>query len=403
MPGAPLLVLNCGSTSVKFTLFAGDAGDAGDAAPRALLHGAATGLGGGATPRIAIGDEEPRALAAVGTGHAGAVHAILDALRTDGALAEAPVAVGHRVVHGGAALRRTTRIDPRTRAQLDDATLLAPLHNAPALAAVDAIGEALPWVPQFAVFDTTFHATMPPRAARYAIPADLADRHALYRFGFHGIAHQDMVERASALAGRAPGALRLVTLQLGGGASAAAIDRGRSVDTTMGLTPLEGLMMATRSGDVDPSLVNVLGRRAGMSADAVEHLLNERSGLLGVSGRSSDARTLLAAEREGDAASALALEMFCYRVRKQIGAYAAALGGVDGVVFGGGIGEHAPELRARILAGLEWAGIRLDAARNAATTREGMIGADGAPVFVCVIAVDEARLIARETFAALAG
>jgi acetate kinase len=245
---------------------------------------------------------------------------------------------------------------------------------------------------------------MPRRAARYAIPDELAERHAVYRYGFHGLAHRSMMERGAEMIGRPAGELRLITLQLGAGCSVTAVDGGRSVDTSMGFTPLEGLVMGTRSGDIDPSVVTYLSRREGVSPDAVLERLNQGSGLLGVSGRSADMRDLLEAERGGDERASLAVEMFCYRARKYVGAYLAALGGADAVVFGGGIGENAPAVRARICAGMEWCGLRLDQGRNEATVAaEGRISAEDSPIAAYVVAVDEERVIAGDTLALLAG
>ena len=259
----------------------------------------------------------------------------------------------------------------------------------------DLLGSDLPMV---AVFDTSFHQSLPPHAAQYAIPGDLTAKYAIYRYGFHGLAHQCMAERLAQLAPDGAGR-RFITLQLGNGCSVAAIKDGRSIDTSMGFTPLEGLVMGTRSGDVDPAMVSFLARREGVAADEVERWLNTRSGLLGVSGSSGDVRDLLAAEQAGDSRAALALEMFCYRARKYIGAYAAVLGGVDAIAFGGGIGENAPAIRARILEGMLWAGLELDVARNQATAgAEGLISKDGSRMRAYVVRVDEERLIAQETF-----
>jgi acetate kinase len=249
-----------------------------------------------------------------------------------------------------------------------------------------------------AIFDTAFHRTMPERASRYAIPQELAAKHHIWRYGFHGLAHRYMTERYAAITSTPMAQVKLITLQLGNGCSATAVEGGRSLDTSMGFTPLEGLMMGTRSGDVDPSLAAFLARREGVSVEAVEGWLNTRSGLLGVSGRSRDMRELLEAERQGDHRAALAVEMFCYRVRKYIGAYLSILGGAHAVVFGGGIGENAPTVRARICAGMDWCGLTLDQDRNAAAIGvEERISADYAKVHAYVIPVDEAVLIARDT------
>jgi acetate kinase len=289
-------------------------------------------------------------------------------------------------------------IDDEVVAALEELKELAPLHNGPSLAAIRAAREALGTVPMVATFDTTFHRTMPKKASRYAIPPELASKHDAYRYGFHGLAHRYMAERYAAVTGSRSEDLKLVTLQLGNGCSAAAIEAGRSVDTSMGLTPLEGLMMGTRSGDVDPSLPGCLARREGVEIEEVVGWLNRRSGLLGVSGVSRNMREVLDARDGGDGRAALAVEMFCYRIKKQVGAYLAALGGADAVVFAGGIGERAPEVRAEICAGMEWCGLLLDAGRNAdAVGEEIKISADGARIEAYVVPVDEAGIISRDT------
>jgi acetate kinase len=255
-----------------------------------------------------------------------------------------------------------------------------------------------------AVFDTAFHATMPLHSSQYAIDPELAQRHDIRRYGFHGLAHRSMTERVAALSGVDTQGSRLVTLQLGNGCSAAAVHGGRSVDTSMGLTPLEGLVMGTRSGDVDPSLPAYLAASEHVSVAEVDDWLNTRSGLLGLSGRSRDMRDLLTAAADGDTRSALAVDLFCYRARKVVGAYMAVLGGADAVVFGGGIGEHEPEVRRRVLDGMEWAGVAIDALRNGATTggREARIDADGSELAVWVVHVDEASVAARDVARVLA-
>jgi acetate kinase len=244
-------------------------------------------------------------------------------------------------------------------------------------------------------FDTAFHASLPDHASSYAIPRELADRHGIRRFGFHGLSYQSVLARYAEMMGTAQEAARLVVLHLGNGCSAAAIKGGRSIDTSMGFTPLEGLVMGTRAGDLDPAIVEYLTRREAVPVDTVGEWLNARSGLLGLSGLSADMRLLLA--REGDHPGArLAIAVFCYRARKYIGAYLAALGGAQAVVFTGGIGEHSAEIRARICAGMDWCGLRLDPVRNAAGT-EGGVSPPDATLKAYVIAADEESVIARET------
>jgi acetate kinase len=303
-------------------------------------------------------------------------------------------AVCHRVVHGGERFTAACRIDTEVEQALEQLSELAPLHNPPALAWIRAARELLPRTPQVAVFDTAFFATLPPVARAYALPAPLVQRHRLRRYGFHGLAHRYLWQRWERL--RPPGAGgRVITLQLGSGCSAAAIRDGSPLDTSMGLSPLEGLVMATRSGDVDPGLLLYLQRQQGWDAAELEHCLSQRSGLLGVSGESADARVLLAST---GAAAALALDLFCYRVRKYVGAYLAVLGGADAILFGGGIGEHLPVLRARILQGFEWAGVVLDSARNdaAVADEETRIAAAPSRVDVRVVPVDESAILVSE-------
>jgi acetate kinase len=286
-------------------------------------------------------------------------------------------------------------------AELAALTELAPLHNAPGVAGIEAcrrhFGAGLPMV---AVFDTAFHATLPEVAYRYAVPADLAARHGIRRYGFHGISYAYVVARYAELAQRPPATVDMIVLHLGNGASITAIRGGRSIDTSMGFTPLEGLVMGTRSGDLDPAIVGVLAEREGVGLAEVERWLNERSGLLGLSGTSRDMRELLS-RAPTDARARLAVDVFCYRARKYVGAYCAVLGRPHALVFTGGIGEHAAPVRAGICEGLAWAGIALDPAANDAASGDTPIGAPGAPVEAWVIATDEERMVARETRALL--
>jgi acetate kinase len=313
-------------------------------------------------------------------------------------------AVGHRVVHGGEQFREPVVIDDEVFAAIDRLVELAPLHNPGCVAGIKGARAVLGLhIPMVAVFDTAFHRSIPARASTYAINLDLANKHGIHRYGFHGIAHASMAGIYAAAVNCSLSSLRLITLQLGNGCSATAIDRGRSVDTSMGFTPLEGLMMGTRSGDLDPAVVWHLVRKEGFSVDEVERLLNERSGLLGVSGLSYDMRELLkAAEGKPDSRAALAVDMFCYRVRKYIGSYLAVLGGADALMFGGGIGEHAPAIRARICEGMGWCGLRLDRSRNEAVVQVMpgevvRISEASSPISCYVAGVDEEMEIALAT------
>jgi acetate kinase len=308
------------------------------------------------------------------------------------------------MVHGGEQFRQAVRIDTKVLVEIERFNELAPLHNPACLAGVrGALTFLGPEVPMVAVFDTAFHQTLPECASTYAIPQELTARHGIRRYGFHGLAHASLAAGYASFTGRPLQEVRLITLQLGNGCSATAIRHGHSVDTSMGFTPLEGLVMGTRSGDLDAAVVSFLVRRARMDAEDVERLLNEDSGLHGLSGVSHDMRRLLtAAEQEQNTRAALAIEVFCYRVRKYIGAYLAVLGGADAVLFGGGIGEQAPTVRARICAGMEWCGLRLDPERNTAAVgldagKAAQISCEDTTLPVYVVAADEETWIARET------
>jgi acetate kinase len=396
-----VLALNCGSSSLKFQLFAARAGSEG----RRLAGGLIERLGDQAA--LAFGADGGPGLRARESvrDHDAAVRRALGWLVGSGALEPHGAridAVGHRVVHGGARFTDPTLVDADVMTTIEALDVLAPLHNAPSLAGIRAARAALGAdIPMVAVFDTAFHATLPASAHLYAIDHDLATKHHLRRYGFHGLAYQSVLEGYAELSGHPVEQATLVALHLGHGCSAAAIRNGRSVDTSMGLTPLEGLVMGTRSGDVDPALVGHLARAEGVPVAEVERWLNQRSGLLGLSGRSADMRELLDRERE-DPRARVAVEVFCHRARKYLGGYLAVLGGADAIVFSGGIGEHAPPVRARICAGLEWAGLVLDPARNAETVgRPGPVTAAQARLPAYVIPADEERVIARATLGRL--
>ncbi|MGA6826396.1 acetate/propionate family kinase [Nitrospira sp. NS4] len=397
-----VLVVNSGSSSIKFRLVdvAEESGGVLRVQP-ALIEGHVKGIGGVATIDV-TGQGGERSTAALEIGnHAGALREVFD--RLAGSLGQIE-AVGHRVVHGGEQYVTPTLITGEVEAGIDALSELAPLHNPSCLAGIRGARALLgPALPMVAVFDTAFHRNMPEVARRYALPTELADRHRIRRYGFHGIAHASLSHGYAACTGHPLEQARLITLQLGNGCSVAAIAQGRSVDTSMGFTPLEGLVMGTRSGDVDASIVSYLSGRERVEAAEVERWLNERSGLLGLSGFSNDMRELLrAAEQERDQRAEFAIELFCYRVRKYLGAYLAVLGGADALVFGGGIGEHAPEIRRRICDGMEWCGLRLSPERNRAAVGlapggAAQISADGSPLAAYVVAADEETWIARET------
>jgi acetate kinase len=390
-----ILVLNAGSSTLKFRLLA--LRDESDDQPPVLVDGLVDKWGTTqAGLRLSIaGEKRTRQPVAAASPADAAAHAIrvcephgIDAL-------------GHRVVHGGPRFVNPARVTPEVVRAIRQVSPLAPLHNANAIAGIEAGMTLLPRVPAGVVFDTAFHATMPEIAARYAIPIDLAEHHAIRRYGFHGISHQFVSHQLLQCLGREARGTRLITCHLGNGASICAIRDGRSIDTSMGLTPMEGLIMGTRSGDVDPGLVLHLMTALNMSAAQVDDLLNHRSGLLGLSGLSGDMREVQAAALAGDRRAESALESFTYRARKYIGAYAAALGGPDAIAFTGGIGEHSPDVRARICRGLEFLGVSVEPSRNDRATggTPARISPEAAPVQLWVIPTDEERQIARELYA----
>ena len=313
-------------------------------------------------------------------------------------------AVGHRFVHGGEKFTQSALATPEAIRAVEECISLAPLHNPPNLRGYEAARRLLPDVPHAMVFDTAYHQTMPPHAYLYGLPYVLYTRHGIRRYGFHGTSHRFVGWRSQALLGRPRSETRLVTCHLGNGASVCAIDHGRSLDTSMGFTPLEGLIMGTRTGDLDPAVVFHVMHQEDLTEHQVSALLNKHSGLYGISGVSNDMRELLAEEAKGHERSHLAIEMFCYRLRKYIAAYAGAMGGVDAVLFTGGIGENSPSIRARSLAGLEFMGIHLDAARNdAAMQCEARISTDSSPVAALVVPTNEELIIARDTVRLVAG
>lgn len=395
-----ILALNCGSSSVKFQLFAVEQA-ASEGGLTTLGRGLVERIGGTATLAFSEEGRPPLRETAPIADHEAAVRRVIEWIVAGPAGLDA---VGHRVVHGGRRFVQPTLIGAEVAEAIEALAELAPLHNGPSLAGIRACQGALGRrVPLVAVFDTAFHATLPEYASTYGIPYALAQRHGIRRFGFHGISYQHIVSRYAALSRVDASQLSLVAFHLGNGASAVAIDQGRSVDTSMGFTPLEGLLMGTRSGDLDPALVGYLAARERVPVDEIERWLNEESGLLGLSGRSRDMRDLVAA-RETDHRARLAVDVFCHRARKYLGAYLAVLGGARAVVFTGGIGENSPEVRAEVCRGAAWCGLELDASLNRATVgRPGRISAAAARMEAWVIPTDEEQVIARETARCLSG
>jgi acetate kinase len=396
-----LLVFNSGSSSLKFELLDFAAGTP----VRCSAAGTFTDTDGTGLLRwgAAATDGSPPAARS----HAEAASHALDWL------ASVPVhghdlvatvdATAHRIVHGGARFCRSTVLRDAELAALAALGALAPLHNPPALAVIEAVrGRIGAQLPLVGVFDTAYYADLPPAAYRYAVPAAWAEEHGIRRYGFHGIAHRYLYQRVRAIHAGAADDLRLVSLQLGRGCSVTATRGGLAVATSMGFTPVEGLVMGTRSGDVDAGAILYVMERTAMSVAAMRRALNEQSGLLGLSGRTADMRELLELERAGDAAAVLAVESFCRRARHYLGAYIAELGGADAIAFGGGIGENCADIRRRILGGVEWSGIRvLPDANAAAVGTEAGIHAPSSRAAIYVVPVNEAQVIASEAIAVL--
>ena len=401
-----ILVLNCGSSSLRFQIVKTDLDLIEKGADRRLARGYVERVGSQALISFWVGERTIKKVAAL-RDHRAALDYVLRWIVSPEAAIEGITAlsdihaVGHRVVHGGEKFTRSVLIDDAVIAQIEDTIELAPIHNPANLNGILTARELLgPGVPQVAVFDTAFHSTMPDTSYLYALPYQLYRRHRLRRYGFHGTSHRYVAYRYRKLTGKKREDVDIVSLHLGNGCSACAIKGGDSIDTSMGLTPLEGLVMGTRSGDVDASVVEFIHHKEGMDLSAIDDLLNKQSGLLGLSGLTHDMRELLDEERENqDRRARLAIDIFCARARKYIGAYLAEMGGADAVTFAGGIGENSPEVRARICRGLEWMGLTLDARKNAAMTggKEGEISAKKSPLKAYVIATNEELLIARDT------
>jgi acetate kinase len=407
-----VLVLNSGSSSLKFQIIATDLEQIKAYKDDRILRGEIEGIGGEAIVKIRYRKEPGKTLTAPLRDMGAALDYLLRYIASERSgiheiknTAEIH-AVGHRVVHGGELFKESTLIDDRVLKGIEDCIDLAPLHNPNNVKGILAARELFGTeVPQVAVFDTAFHHSIPEQAYLYAIPYHLYRRHRIRRYGFHGTSHRYVAFRYRALRGLTREQTNIITLHLGNGCSAAAIKSGSPVDTSMGMTPLEGLVMGTRSGDLDPAIVGVIARKEGMSSSEVETLLNTQSGLLGISGLTNDMRELQAELKDHDDRRVrLAVEIFCYRARKYIGAYLAAMGGVDAIVFTGGIGENSPDVRARICSEMEWAGLRLDAPKNQETVgREGLISTEDSKLLAYAIPTDEELLIARDTVRVIKG
>lgn len=407
-----VLVLNAGSSSLKFQIIATDPQRIKQDQDDRILRGEVDGIGGEAIVKVRYRSEPSKTVTSPLRDMGSALDYLLRYIASDrSGIAEIKSAgdvhaVGHRVVHGGEKFKESSLIDDDVLKGIEDCIDLAPLHNPNNVKGILASREIFgSGVPQVAVFDTSFHSSIPEQAYLYAIPYHLYRRHKIRRYGFHGTSHRYVAFRYRALRGLTREQTNIISYHLGNGCSAAAIKAGSPVDTSMGMTPLEGLVMGTRSGDLDPAIVSVIARKEGMSASEVDTLLNTQSGLLGMSGLTNDMRELQAELKEHDDRRVrLAVEIFCYRARKYIGAYLAAMGGADAVVFTGGIGENSPDIRARICSGMDWAGLSLDQRKNEETVgREGLISAESSKLLAYAIPTDEELLIARDTVRVIKG
>ena len=405
-----VLVLNCGSSSVKYQLVETTLDLIRTNSDRAVGRGAVERIGTSSAMHTfkAEGREKISEVLEI-LEHRVAIAEIIKVL-TDpakGVLGSAKEidAVGHRMVHGGEKFTRSVQIDDEVIRQIEDCSELAPLHNPHNLRGYHAAKQILPDVPHAAVFDTAYHETMPPVAYLYGLPYVLYTRHAIRRYGFHGTSHRFVGWRSQTILGRPREETRLITCHLGNGASVCAIDHGKSVDTSMGFTPLEGLIMGSRCGDLDPAVIFHVMHKEELTEQQATTMLNKHSGMYGISGVSNDMREILAEEGKGNERARLAADMFAYRLKKYIAGYAAVMGGVDALIFTGGIGENAAPIRERTLRGLEFAGILLDPERNAATVggKEGEISPDGAKVKVLVIPTNEELIIARDALRLIEG
>lgn len=407
-----VLVLNCGSSTVKFQLIATDIDPIARNEDRRLARGVIERVGGEAIITLKPEGQAQQRLTETLRDLRSSVDFILRWATSEDSVNEihsvADIhAVGHRVVHGGERFTHSVLITEEVLRGIEDCIELAPLHNPANIKGIQAARDIFgPGLPQVAVFDTAFHQTLPERAYLYAIPYQFYRRYKVRRYGFHGTSHRYVAYRYRQIRNISREETNIITLHLGNGCSAAAIRAGDSIDTSMGMTPLEGLVMGTRSGDLDPAIVDYVAIKEGLSVQQVESLLNKQSGLLGISGLTNDMRELLEESHENsDRRSRLAIEIFCYRTRKYIGAYLSAMGGADAIVFTGGIGENSPEVRAMICDGLQWMGLKLDPERNDRCKNgcEGLISTDDSRLTAYTIPTDEELLIARDTVRSVRG
>ena len=394
-----ILVLNCGSSSIKYKLF--------DMTTKEVLaQGGIEKIGlVGSFLKLTLPNGEKKILEKDIPEHTAGIEFILNTLVSPeyGAIKSLDEinAVGHRMVHGGERFSESVLLNKEVLDAFIACTDLAPLHNPANLKGVNAVSAILPNVPQVGVFDTAFHQTMPDYAYMYAIPYELYEKYGVRRYGFHGTSHRYVSQRVCEFLGVDPKGKKIITCHIGNGGSISAIKDGKCIDTSMGLTPLEGLVMGTRSGDIDAGAVTFIMEKEGLNATGVSNLLNKKSGVLGVSGVSSDMRELEAAVAAGNPKAILAEKMYFYRIKKYIGAYAAALGGVDIILFTGGVGENQANCRSEVCEGLEFMGVKIDLEKNKVRGEEAIISADDSKVTVAVIPTDEELMIASDTLAIL--
>lgn len=394
-----ILVLNCGSSSIKYKLF--------DMTTKEVLaQGGIEKIGlVGSFLKLTLPNGEKKILEKDIPEHTAGIEFILNTLVSPeyGAIKSLDEinAVGHRMVHGGERFSESVLLNKEVLDAFIACNDLAPLHNPANLKGVNAVSAILPNVPQVGVFDTAFHQTMPDYAYMYAIPYELYEKYGVRRYGFHGTSHRYVSQRVCEFLGVDPKGKKIITCHIGNGGSISAIKDGKCIDTSMGLTPLEGLVMGTRSGDIDAGAVTFIMEKEGLTATGVSNLLNKKSGVLGVSGVSSDMRELEAAVAAGNPKAILAEKMYFYRIKKYIGAYAAALGGVDIILFTGGVGENQANCRSEVCEGLEFMGVKIDLEKNKVRGEEAIISADDSKVTVAVIPTDEELMIASDTLAIL--
>ncbi len=390
-----ILVLNCGSSSIKYALYDMDT-------KKVLASGGAERVGlDGAFVKVKLPNGEKKTIMHDIPEHTEGVKFIFSLL-TDpeiGAIKDLKEinAVGHRMVHGGEKFNKSVLLDDEVLKVFEECSDLAPLHNPANLKGVNAVKELMPGLPQVGVFDTAFHQTMPPKAFMYAIPYELYEKYGIRRYGFHGTSHRYVSARACEFLGLDPEKTKMITCHVGNGGSIAAVKNGKCIDTSMGLTPLEGLVMGTRAGDIDGGAVLYIEKKLGLDADGMSDLLNKKSGVAGLTGGSSDMRDVEAAAREGNDRARLAQDMYFYRIKKYIGSYAAAMGGVDVIVFTAGVGENQTSMRSEVCKDMEFLGVKFDEVRNMVRGEEAIISADDSKVKVVVIPTDEELMIATDT------